>query len=160
MMPKSLLASRTEARSPKPNTAPSGKAGRQLLFWGDAQELEFSLPNRVASADIVESKLSLTGYYEGYSSLPNADRGGGAFISDGLSSTAVNPLHVLGAGPICPASRNCPQGKHRHLLAGRPRPSTVDLLASSLKTRQQLKVARDDFSATTIFALGPRSDTA
>jgi hypothetical protein len=89
----------------KPNTAPSGKAGRQLLFWGDAQELEFSLPNRVASADIVESKLSLTGYYERYSSLPNADRGGGAFISDGLSSTAVNPLHVLGAGPICPASR-------------------------------------------------------
>ena len=88
----------------KPDTAPSRKAGRQLLFWGDAQELEFSLPNGVAPADVVESKLSLTGYYERYSSLPNADRGGGAFISDAAFSTGVNPLHALGVGPICPAS--------------------------------------------------------
>jgi hypothetical protein len=86
----------------KPDTASSVKAGRQLLFWGDAQELEFSLPSGVAPADVVESKLSLTGYYERYSSLPNADRGG--FISDAAFSTAVNPPHALGVGPICPAS--------------------------------------------------------
>ena len=88
----------------KPDTTPTRKVGRQLLFWGDAQELKFSLPNGVAPGDVVESKLSLTGYYERYSSLANADRGG-AFISDALSSTAANPLRVSGAGPVCPASR-------------------------------------------------------
>ena len=88
----------------RPDMAPAAKAGRQLLVWGDAQELEFSLPRGVAPADVVETKLFLTGYYERYSSLPNADRGGRAFISDASSSTVVNPLHVLGVGPICPAS--------------------------------------------------------
>ena len=89
----------------KPNTALSANAGRQLLFWGDAQELEFSLPSGIATADVVQSRLSLTGYYERYSSLPNsAYRGGGASISDAAFSTGANPLHVLGVGPICRAS--------------------------------------------------------
>jgi hypothetical protein len=87
----------------RPDTAPSVKAGRQLLFWGDAQELEFSLPSGVAPADVVESKLSLTGYYERYSGLPNADRGG-AFVSDAALSIAVDSLRVERSGPICRAS--------------------------------------------------------
>ena len=89
----------------KPDTAPSAKADRQLLFWGDAQEIKFSLPSGIAPADVVQSRLSLTGYYERYSSLPNsAYRGGGAFIRDAAFSTSANPLHALGVGPICPAS--------------------------------------------------------
>ena len=89
----------------RPDMAPAAKAGRQLLFWGDAQELEFSLPRGVAPADVVQSRLSLTGYYERYSSLPNsAYRGGGAFIRHAAFSTSANPLHALGVGSICPAS--------------------------------------------------------
>jgi hypothetical protein len=89
----------------EPDTAPSAKADRQLLFWGDAQEIKFSLPSGIAPADVVQSRLSLTGYYERYSSLPNsAYRGGGAFIRDAAFSTSANPLHALGVGPICPAS--------------------------------------------------------
>ena len=66
-----------------PDTAPSAKVGQQLLFWGDALQLEFSLPSGIAPADVVQSRLSLTGYYERYSSLPNsAYRGGAAFSSD------------------------------------------------------------------------------
>jgi hypothetical protein len=89
----------------KPDMAPPAKAGRQLLFWGDARELEFTLPSGIAPADVVQSRLSLTGYYERYSSLPNsAYRGGGAFFSDPSFSTVVNPLHAFGVGPICRTS--------------------------------------------------------
>jgi hypothetical protein len=89
----------------KPDAADSAEAGGQLLFWGDAQELEFSLPSGVAPADVVESKLSLTGYYERYSHLPNSVyRGGGAFISDAAFSTGAKAPDGLGVGPICRAS--------------------------------------------------------
>ena len=87
----------------KPDMAPPAKAGRQLLFWGDAQEFEFNLPSGVQPGDVVKSKLSLTGYYERYANLQNyVYRGYGA--SEASFSKVANPLEVLGAGPICPAS--------------------------------------------------------
>ncbi|HXM31391.1 MAG TPA: hypothetical protein VN919_04435 [Xanthobacteraceae bacterium] len=39
------------------------------LYWGDGIEFSFALPEAVAVEDVVESRLTLTGYYERYSSL-------------------------------------------------------------------------------------------
>jgi hypothetical protein len=39
------------------------------LYWGDAVEIAFALPEGVAEADVVESRFTVTGYYLRYSSL-------------------------------------------------------------------------------------------
>jgi hypothetical protein len=39
------------------------------LYWGDGIEFSFALPEEVVAEDIVESRLTLTGYYERYSNL-------------------------------------------------------------------------------------------
>jgi hypothetical protein len=85
----------------KRDAAGSADTGRRLLFWGDAEDFEFQLPNGVLPADVVESRLSLTGYYERYANLPNADRGGEAFISRAAFSSDVSPLATLRGGPFC-----------------------------------------------------------
>ena len=89
----------------RPNAVDSADAGRQLLFWGEARDFEFHLPPaNIAPADVVQSKLSLTGYYERYSSLPNsAYRGGNAFISPAAFSSDVSPSETRRSGPFCRA---------------------------------------------------------
>ena len=87
----------------KPDAAASAGTGRRLLFWGDSQEYEFRLPSGVRPSDVVQSRLSLTGYYERYSSLPNADRGGNAFISPAAFSSDVSPSETRRSGPFCRA---------------------------------------------------------
>jgi hypothetical protein len=39
------------------------------LLWGDAIDINFTLPTDVQDKDVVESRLSVTGYYERYSNL-------------------------------------------------------------------------------------------
>jgi hypothetical protein len=38
-------------------------------MWGEGIELAFALPEGVAEEDVIESRLTLTGYYERYSNL-------------------------------------------------------------------------------------------
>jgi hypothetical protein len=99
-----IALSLKDGRSMTLNPGSAG-TGRRLLFWGDAQDFEFRLPSGIAPADVVQSRLSLTGYYERYSSLPNSvRRGGAAFVWHARFSTGANPLHALRVGPICRAS--------------------------------------------------------
>jgi hypothetical protein len=57
----------------RPADAQSSEPDPFRLFWGETKEFGFQLPAGVAVADVVQSSLSLTGYYQRYSSLPNSD---------------------------------------------------------------------------------------
>jgi hypothetical protein len=56
--------------SPNNNVALTARDGDYLqLYWGDAVDLEFALPPGIQSGDVLETRLSLTGYYRRYSAL-------------------------------------------------------------------------------------------
>ena len=61
---------------------PTDAHGRDMspfhVFWDEAQEFAFALPQGVSAGDITQSRLVLTGYYQRYSSLPNFSLGKGA----------------------------------------------------------------------------------
>jgi hypothetical protein len=68
------------------------------LMWGDAIEIEFALDDRITEADVVDSRLTLTGYYERYSSLL-AVRGEDVLGRSLRRSTAGSPSPAY--GPAC-----------------------------------------------------------
>jgi hypothetical protein len=72
------------------------------LPWGDAAEIEFALPDWVSAADVTESRLTVTGYYERYSDLPVAsDRAHAWHVRHTGNYTPIPP--PTAAPQTCPA---------------------------------------------------------
>ena len=72
------------------------------LFAGQGVEIEFLLPDKVSSNEVVRSELALTGYYDRYSSLlasslPNPDA---KSDRNGLSSVARSALRAPACFPV------------------------------------------------------------
>ena len=112
----------------RPDMAPAAKAGRQLLFWGDAQELEFSLPRGVAPADVVQSRLSLTGCRALFEPAELRLSRRGRVHSGRRVLDKRQPAACLGGRvDLSRLCHNCPQREHR-LLAGQLHTSTVNYL--------------------------------
>jgi hypothetical protein len=70
------------------------------LFWGEAIEFAFKLPDGTSSKDVVASRLELTGYYERYSSLLTAAAPSG--------DPRAGPTLWPRMGPAGSASAACP----------------------------------------------------
>jgi hypothetical protein len=65
----SLTNGETLVLKPDNNKLAASDSDYAKLYWGDAIEFSFALPEAVAAEEVVESRLTLTGYYERYSSL-------------------------------------------------------------------------------------------
>ena len=57
-----------------PPAEPAGQSYLQL-YWGESADFSFSVPNDVSEDDVIEFRLSVTGYYERYSILPPDEAG-------------------------------------------------------------------------------------
>ena len=76
---------------------PTGVDGRSMfpshLFWDEAQNFTFALPQGVSPGDVTQSRLVLTGYYQRYSSLPIFSHDKGAAYLQAASPSESIPSH-------------------------------------------------------------------
>jgi hypothetical protein len=83
------------------------------LYWGDAVDIKFVLPDGIAADDVVESQFSITGFYERYSSIVEQDgseerRNAGSDSRLMLRGAVQVPQNSLANGPMCPVPARLP----------------------------------------------------
>jgi hypothetical protein len=73
------------------------------LYWGDAVEIEFALPEGIPEADVLECRFTVTGYYLRYSSLM-AQRGPATLRRLSRLSTPISNIAQAAPAnaPMCP----------------------------------------------------------
>jgi hypothetical protein len=75
------------------------------LYWGDVLDFEFELTVGVAAEDVVESRLTLTGYYQRYSNLMAKENATAPAMPIAVRSASVSrPASPLNMCPTPPAS--------------------------------------------------------
>lgn len=70
------------------------------LMWGDAVDFAFALPAGIDEADVAESRLSVTGYYERYSALLAARNNARPLTL--MRKARMSLASVQSAAPNCP----------------------------------------------------------